>query len=223
MRDAPRSLTPRSLTCCRVLSRSLAFGASLPPACSLARGSTCTHVASSNDDVAVPVLLWLPRTISAGAPSLMHHTLHATDLRHLVQISRSPLLISATDLRHLNLAVQPPMTSHRRRSLYTQTRAPDHRGTQPRVSHEHRTIGTTASLLVGCYQRTANMADGERLSMHYVPGGRSMERFHEIERHPAPRRIPCAGSLPLGLGRGRMLGLQRPGCPARTFVVESIF
>ena len=141
MRDAPRSLTPRSLTCCRVLSRSLAFGASLPPACSLARGSTCTHVASSNDDVAVPVLLWLPRTISAGAPSLMHHTLHATDLRHLVQISRSPLLISATDLRHLNLAVQPPMTSHRRRSLYTQTRAPDHRGTQPRVSHEHRTIG----------------------------------------------------------------------------------
>jgi hypothetical protein len=100
VRDAPRSLTPRSLTCCRVLScsrvltRSHAFGASLLPACSLARGSTCTHVASSNDDVAVPYCIRL------GAPSLMHHTLHATDLRHLVQISRSPLQISATDLRY---------------------------------------------------------------------------------------------------------------------------
>jgi hypothetical protein len=148
-----------------VLSRSLAFGASLPPACSLARGSTCTHVASSNDDVAVTVLLWLPRTISAGAPSLMHHTLHATDLRHLVQISRSPLLISATDLRHLNLAVQPPMTSHQRRPLCTLLRIPDRRGTQPRApdNRDHR--------VSACGQLSkANMANVERRSRHLRAG-----------------------------------------------------
>lgn len=151
----------------------------------------------------------------------MHHTLHATDLRHLVQISRSPLLISATDLRHLNLAVQPPMTSHRRRPLCTLLRIPDRRGTQPRApdNRDHR--------VSACGQLSeANMANVERRrSKHaYVPAPvtRSVDGTFYICCRINILVVRCAQLFRTNPSRERLRRVRRSApCPSHVLVAPA--